>query len=250
MADEQGACRLGQLIQRACPGMQIDFALFMQTAQEIVKAAITAPDRRAEQLTSGIAWLWSVYTAVTLVVLTTRSQSLPVGATALLAMPAILLIVAYWFASRVRNPYLVRFDPRIPREIADAHRDAVAWKNRALAVAEAITGIAASCVVIATVGAFVAPTPVKAELHGYILRSSNKLLLAGAFPQHAAVRLLVRTTGMNPAPREVSLLQLVSATGELHAELDVPQAQSYRVSASWDEDKTERSISFSVERAD
>lgn len=221
-------------------------------AQQMVKAAVAAPDRRAEQLTNEIAWFWTVYSAAALVFLTTRAQAPPLAVSVLLALPTVLLIVGYFMASRVRAPIQLKFDPRVPSEIEAAHRKAVSHKNRALTVAEVITGLAAACVLIGIVFALTATSSPKTDLHGYLgSQGSQKLLLLGAFPKEAVVRIRVQTPGTAAAPaKEVFLLHRASATGELRSELDVPEAQAYRVTASWNEGNVEKSITVPVKRDD
>ena len=213
---------------------------------------LTAPDRRAEQLINGIAWFWTVYSAAALVVLTTRAPLLPLVVSMMIALPTVLLIVAYYVASLVRAPIRIEFDPRVPTEIEAAHRHAVRPKNRALTVAEGVTGLAVACVVVGILLALTTAVPPKQDLHGYVGgQGSDKLLLLGTFPKETVVRIRVQTVGTTTAPaKEVSQLRRASATGELRAELDVPEAKAYRVTATSNEDKVEKSIAIPVQRDD
>jgi hypothetical protein len=220
-------------------------------AQELVKAAVSAPDRRAEQLINGIAWFWTVYSAAVLVVFTTRSQAPPLWISIILVSPTVLLVVAYWVASRVRVPILIEFDPRVPSQIEAAHSQAVSRKNQLLSVAEGVTALAAVCVVAAGVVAlFTGPTG-KTELHGYVNREgAKKLLVLGTFPKEAVVRVVEAVKGAAVPVKELSQLQRASEKGELRTEIDVPEAEVYRVTATWNEEKVEKSITISVRRDD
>ena len=221
-------------------------------AQEMVKAAVSARDRRAEQLTNGIAWFWTVYSAAALVILTTRTPAPPLVVFVLLALPMVLLIVAYYVASMVRAPIRIEFDPRVPAEIEAAHRQAVLHKIRALTIAERVTGLAVVCVVVGILFALTTAAPPKTDLQGYVGgQGSDKLLLLGTLPKDAVVRIRVQSAGTTPTPaKEVSQLHRASATGELRAELDVPEAPAYRVTATWKEDMVEKSITIPVKRDD
>ena len=147
-------------------------------AQELVRAAASAPDRRAEQLSGAIAWFWTIYSAAVLVVFTTKTPSFAVSVP--LALPVFLLILAHWLASRVRIPILTDFDPRVPSEIEAAHRNRIVEKNRMLAGAEAVTGFAAACVSIAVALSLFATAAPKPDFYASLAgRDPVKLLLGG-----------------------------------------------------------------------
>jgi hypothetical protein len=221
---------------------------WLSCAQDMVKAAISAPDQRAEQLTTAVAWFWSIYSAAALVVFTTRK--LPVAIAIPLALPIVLLIAAYWFASRVRVPIHVEFDPRVPSEIEAVHRQAASQKRHLLAWAERFTGLAAACVVVAVMAAVFTESPSKPDFYGYTDRQvSGKLLVGGAFPGQAIVRVQVEPVGTVPSPaKDISQVYRASEGGELHTQLDVPPARAYRVTAGWNEDKIEKTITIQVKR--
>jgi hypothetical protein len=219
-------------------------------AQELVRAAVSAPDRRAEQLTNVIAWFWSVYSAAALIVFTTRSPSLAISVP--LALPVILLIVAYWLASEVRVPIRIEFDPRVPSEIETVHHQAALQKTYMLSWAEGVTGLAAACVVVAIVVALSTKAAAKPDFYGYAgLQDSNKLVLGGTFPKQSVLRVHVQPLGLAPpAAKDVSLVYRISDDGELQAQADVPQADAYRVTVGWNEEKVEKTITIQVKRGE
>lgn len=219
-------------------------------AQELVKAAASAPDRRAEQLSAAIAWFWTIYSAAALVVFTTRTPSFAVSVP--LVLPIFLLVLAYWLASRVRIPVFADFDPRVPSEIEAAHRSRIVEKNRMLAAAEAVTGLAAACVALAVALSLFATGAPKPEFYGSIAgRDSDKLLLGGTFPRQAVIRIDVQSVVKSGvAPQASSRLLRASDTGEFEAQIDIPRADAYRVTATWNEDKLEKSVTIRVNRDD
>lgn len=220
-------------------------------AQEMVKAALSAPDRRAEQLNNGIAWFWTVYSAAVLVVFSTRTQALPPALSVLLALPTALLMVAYWLASEVRAPILIEFDPRVPSEIEAAHRHAVLQKNRKLSVAAIVTGVAGACVVVAGILALLSTAHGNTDLHAYVgPKGSGKLMLFGTFPKGSIVRVSVRAFDAPVPTVELSQLQHASEKGEVLAEMTVPEARAYRVTATWNEEQVEKSITIHVKHDD
>jgi hypothetical protein len=219
-------------------------------AQELVNAAVSAPDRRAEQLTNTITWFWSIYSATVLVVLTIRTPSL--GLAIPLGLPVVLLIAAYWLASCVRAPILLEFDPRVPAEIEASHHAAVAKKNSLLGWAEIFTGLSAVCVGVAIVAALLSAGPAKPELYGYVgPEAPGKLLFGGEFAKQAVVRVNVQPVVATPATaKDLAKVYRASDTGELRDELDVPESKSYRVTAAWNEDKVEKTIAIDVKRGE
>ena len=217
-------------------------------AQELVKAAASAPDRRAEQLTGSIAWFWTIYSAAALVVFTTKTPSFAVSVP--LVLPVFLLILAYWMASRVRIPILAEFDPRVPSEIETAHHNRIIAKNRMLAGAEFVTGLAAACIAFAVALSLFATASPKPDFYGSLAgQNPGKLLVGGAFPKDVVVRIDVQPFVKSGAAQQTSSRLLrASSAGELKGELDLTPADSYRVTASWNEDKAEKTNTIRVKR--
>lgn len=219
-------------------------------AQELVRAAISAPDRRAEQLTNAIARFWSIYSAAALVVFTARTPSLAISVP--LALPVVLLIVAYWLASEVRIPIKIEFDPRVPSEIETVFHQAVLQKNRMLFWAESITGLAAVCVVVAIVLALGTTTNARQDFYGYVgRRVSGNLVLGGTFPKQSVLHVDVQPIGLvPPSAKEMSFVYRASENGQLQAQPDVPQADAYRVTVGWTEENVEKTLTIQVKRGE
>ena len=58
-------------------------------AQELVRAAVSAPERRAEQLAAAAAWLWTIYSSAVLVALGLGGARPPMPAAFALALPSV-----------------------------------------------------------------------------------------------------------------------------------------------------------------
>jgi hypothetical protein len=217
-------------------------------AQELGRAAVSAPDRRAEQLTNAIARFWSIYSAAALIVFTTRSPSLAILVP--LALPVVLLIVAYWLASEVRAPIRIEFDPRVPSEIEAVHHQGALQKNRMLFWAEIVTGLAAACVVVAIVIALSTTSAAKPDFYIYAgLQDSNKLVLGGTFRNsRSCVCMFNLSVWLRLPQRMCPWCYRTSLEGELQAQPDVPQADAYRVTVGWNEEKVEKTITIEVKR--
>jgi hypothetical protein len=236
--------------EKSLADLMVGDRFWLGYAQELVRAAVSAPDRRAEQLTNAIAWFWSIYSAAVLVIFTAQKPSLAISVP--LALPVILLILAYWLASRVRAPIRIEFDPRVPSEIETIHHEAAAQKNRMLSWAEGVTGLAGACVVVAVVLALSGTASAKPDFYGYADRqASSKLVLGGSFPKLSVLRVHVQPGGSaSTSANDMSMVYRASEYGELQARLDVPQADSYRVTVGWKEEKIEKTITIQVNRGE
>ncbi len=221
-------------------------------AQELVRGAVSAPERRAEQLSAAIAWLWTIYSSAALVVLAVGGARLPILASLLIALPSVLLIVAYWLASRVRRAIAVEFDPRVPAQVEFAHAQAAQVKARSLRFAEAAAAIAACSVVLSLLTALLGKGGPEAEL---AVRADpadpRQLLVLGSMPKHAAVQLSVRDTAASAAAGgTVSSLERADDQGLLRARLRAAGDGPQRVTATWTDGQLERSVSTLVKRGD
>lgn len=220
-------------------------------AQDIVRGAIQAPEKRAEQLAAAIAWFWTLYSAAALVVLTIGGTLVPMPAAMLIALPSAVLVLAYWMAARVRRPLLMDFDPRIPSEIEAMHAKAAAEKRSALTWAERLTAAAALSVVAALATAlFVKPPPSAALTVQVDPADSHLLLVSAVTAKNAAVRLSAEApsspASAASAPGSVAVLERADATGLLRTQLRAQGAAPYRVTASWQDDGLQHSLSVEV----
>ena len=225
-------------------------------AQDIVRGAITAPERRAEQLAAAIAWFWTIYSAAALVALTTGAARLPSAAPWLLALPSAILILAYWLAARVRRPMPIDFDQRIPEQIAQVHAAVALQKRASLRNAEAAAGVAAACVVVALLAAMLGTATPRAELSALVdpldrqrltvlaQVSKNALVVFSAQPASAPA------SAVGPAASAIasSLLKRADADGVVQATFATAGPLPQRVSAAWTDDKVERTASVVVGR--
>jgi hypothetical protein len=229
---------------------------------------ITIPDRRAEQLTNAIAWFWTIYSAAVLVVLSSRS--LPSGhwsfcglvpihkglfISTLLVLPSLLLIGAYLQALEVRNPKYFDIDPCVPKLIEMAHRKAAKQKMKALNRANLWTAGAACSVILAILSTLWLITPANIQLDGQLGRQGSppELLLNGTFPKNLQICFQVATIG--EANRSLGTYDnfpcYSSPTGELQTSLrGVPISKSYKVIATWNEEKATKSITIDVKGVD
>lgn len=221
-------------------------------AQELVRGAVSAPERRAEQLSAAIAWLWTIYSSAALVVLVVGGARLPILSSLLIALPSVLLILAYWLASRVRRPIAVEFDPRVPAQVEFAHAQAAHEKTRNLRFAEAAAAIAACSVVLALLTALLGKGGPHAQLAVRLDPADpQQLLVLGSMPNHSEVQLSVRDAAASAAAGgTVSLLERADGQGVLRARLRAAGNGPQRVTATWTDGPLEHSVSILVKRSD
>src|SRR6266545_3372917 len=95
-------------------------------ARGMLDQSIRGRDEAAARLTSGVGWLWTVYTGATLVSVALGKEPLPGWVLGVLVAPALLLVAAYTLATWAALPVVVtatvRSGPSDPSLTAALHR--------------------------------------------------------------------------------------------------------------------------------
>jgi hypothetical protein len=216
--------------------------------QEMVRGAILAPERRAEQLCTAISWFWTIYSTVALAVLTVARPQLPTTAALFIALPSVVLIFAYWKASSVRRAVLTDVDLRIPQQIQLVHAAAARQKRMALSSAEFYAGAGALSVVAALVVALWVPVRPQLALHAKLDAADPlRLLVLAQVPKQALVHIQARAAsaadGGGPA---VVALQRAADDGSARAELQLASKGAHRVTVTWSVEGLEYRLSTEV----
>ena len=118
----------------------------------MIDQAVKARDDAAAHLVTGVGWLWTVYTGAALIGVALADRSLEGWRLGLLALPGVLLVVAYGLAVWALWPVAVVFDPRVVEEIQAAHLHAAEVKRRRVGLA----GVTAALGAVALVAAVLA----------------------------------------------------------------------------------------------
>ncbi len=218
-------------------------------AQDAVRGAVKAPEARAAQLASTIAWFWTVYSAAGVLAIAFGSERLHTPLGALVGVPSALLIFAYWKASVVGRPLLFHFDPRVPAEIERAFTEAAGIKQASLRSAEFWTGAAAVLVVLGLSAAFLLPAPGKTSLTArFDPTDSTRLLVVAEVARDTMVTFTAAAASAPAgAPSSAVALARASREGVASATLRVTPGDQ-RVTAAWVDDraKVDRSMSVNV----
>lgn len=236
--------------EKALADLVVNDRFWLAYAQEAVRNAVAAPERRAEQLAAGIVWFWTLYSAAALVALTTGSARLSTPAAWLVALPSAVLVLAYWTALRVRRPMLIDFDPRVPEEIEQAHHAAAQQKRRLLQRAERMTVGAAASVVLALATGLLGSAPAPAvELSATVdPHHPARLLVWGSVGERALVLLSAQPASAPAAAASAVVWQeRADEKGVLRASLPLTGGLPQRVTATWTEDRLERRAALTVD---
>lgn len=223
---------------------------WLATAQEAVKGAIKAPEDRAAQLTTAIGWFWTVYSSAGLLAIALAGDRLGVWHALLIAVPSLVLIVAYSVAGSVGRPLLFDFDPRVPAEIAQAHGEAALAKRRALKRAERWALLGAVAVVAGLAGAIgLVPRAQGTSLAARINPADRQqVLVLAEVPANAVVTFNAVVAAAGGASSSAAVLQRSDDSGTARAMLPLPAAGTVRVTASWTStpDGIERTMSVTL----
>lgn len=217
-------------------------------AQEAVRGAVKAPEARAAQLASTIAWFWTVYSAAGVLAIAFGSERLGTPLTPLVGLPSALLIFAYWKASVVGRPMLFHFDPRVPAEIELAFTEAAAIKQAALRSAEFWAGVAAFLVLLGlTIALWLQPTGNTSLTARVDPTDRTRLLVIAEVARDTTVTFTaVAASAPAQALSPPAAISRASSEGVATAVLSVsPGAQ--RVTASWVDKKANVDRSMSVD---
>lgn len=130
-------------------------------SKTLVEQSMTTRIEAAGKLQNLILWLWGIYTAATGVGFALSQKSIGNGPLIWIALASLALIGAYWCTVWVQMPYLVRFDPRSPDEIAAAYSQRIKKANDRMILAIIVSLIAAFLVSVALI---IASTTKEAKL--------------------------------------------------------------------------------------
>lgn len=243
MADDSGKKSLADLM--------VGDRFWLGYAQELVRGAISGPEARAAQLSTAIAWFWTLYSASGVIAVAFGAIRLSSVAAFFVFLPAAILVFAYWQASRVSRPLLMSFDPRIPSEVLHAHGLAAKQKQSSLRWAERWTAIAGFCVALGLgVGLVFPPNPTSSLVARFNPMNHKELLAVAVIPRTTAVLFSVSPTA-SPACGTDSMSTLVrsSKDGMAQALFRVQSSTAQRVTATWNEESEKVAHSISVDVA-
>ena len=155
----------------------VDHKYWFARSKELVDKASSVQTDAAAKLQNTLVWLWGVYTASAAVGLALAKSRLSLPATAIIALPSVLLVAAYWLTTHVQMPSVLWFDPQIPDSIQGAVEAGVRIKRRRLLWAMISSFLAATSVAIAIFAAALTGPPVSFRVRGVRCASSGGEIL-------------------------------------------------------------------------
>lgn len=202
------------------PHPAIDDSYWFAFSKNVVDTSVSRRDEAAATLQKVALWLWGVYTASATVGFALSEKDLTIGYATLIAAASVLLILLYWAAAWVQLPPLLRFDPRSPDDIRAAHNRMTLIRSRKLALAAALSLLAAASVSVALIAASVVPPHGEATLATPILSSEDgesRVVFSAFVPDAALVDILVEGRGKEPGRRGGQFRQtLIPLQGSVH----------------------------------
>lgn len=219
----------------APPRPLIDDAFWFELSKELVQGADKARNEAASKLQTTVGWFWTVYTAAAVAGVALTDKDLPGWSIALIVLPVPALLCGYWLAGWTQVPVDIKFDPRMPDVIMEAHQHAGKVKRHRLIAATIVSGVAAALVAVAVVAAALAePASSDNGFSASFDRDALKtqIALGGSFPPGGKVVITV-----TPAGGTLRRYVYVTKDGDLDKTFAVVVAASYEVAASWTEEK-------------
>jgi hypothetical protein len=156
---------------------EVNAAYWFGFSKSLVDGAMKSRDDAAEKLQSYVAWLWTVYTAGTVVGINLGKLSLNLWPAILIGSPIIALLGVYWLTVWVRTPTLVRFDPRVPADIELAYQHNLSRKQARLILTLACAGLSAALIAAVLVWAATQSPQSGSSLGVSIMTQNNSRLL-------------------------------------------------------------------------
>jgi hypothetical protein len=218
------------------PRPLIDDAFWFERSKDMVLGASTKRSEAGGKLQTTIGWFWTIYAAAAVVGVSFSDKDFDLWASLLIVLPIPFLVTAYWLAGWAQIPINVEFDPRAPDEIQAAHEFSAKKKRERLKWATIASAVGAFGVVVAIVTAsLVEPGSNKAAGFSAAFdkdAAAARVVIGGDFPEGSKVVVTVTPKGGVLIRRA-----FIAASGELERTVGVPVAESYDVTATWDEEK-------------
>ncbi|MFD5861962.1 hypothetical protein [Streptomyces chartreusis] len=218
-------------------GMAVGEEFWLAKGREMVEAAVTKREVAAERILAALAWFWTVYSASALLGAAVAKPQSPV-VTALLAMPIVLLVVAYAVATSVTLPVRVTFDPRVPVQIESEFLATADEKKKRLFLAQGLMVFSALCIAVGIAVSLSLHSRSVAEEVSLVAQSAPRgfrttVIVSGNMPPGSNV--LVSVTVNSSGKPEIAEQRLVTIpkSGRLNTVLTLSKARGYQVSAKW-----------------
>lgn len=221
-----------------------DDVFWLQRAGTILTGSIEQLDAGARRLADAMAWFWTVYSAVVLVVVVGTDAAISGGAVAALVVPVVLVFAAYLVATLATLPIAVGFDDRVPSEIKANHERVVRHRSCLVKVSAILAAAAAVSVAIAVVVVAVSQ-PQPAEDVALIGLSEEQTHVRAQGQLSEVEQVTVQLVGPNGLTSE----RVTPVVGGLfYTAIAVVEPGVYEVSVSWTVDERRFAVVEEVDK--
>lgn len=175
-------------IKKEKPKPLINDFYWFEVAKDLIDKAPEHINDSADKFKDLILWLWGIYTpiiglgssALSLFSKTSYSTT----AIGLLVLPSIVLLFAYWAATKARSSANVKFEPRSPEDIERAYFEGLKEKNKYYRLSQILAGISCALIPIAIMTANVSKSD---EIKFKTAVAEKSILVSGKFPNQNQV---------------------------------------------------------------
>ena len=197
-------------------------------------------------------WLWPIYSVSALTVVGFSKQDFSAIILILIALPAPLLLVAYWFAVWTQSPKCMYFDTQSPESICRFYNASVRSKalrlHWALGMALAASVSVALAIMLTALGMPRVPSNVTAIAR--LDAGKPEIEIAGHFAASTKVNISVKPTGGRP-DETTKTTQLTDSSGVLRITMSASATtlSTYNVDADWLEAAVHRRAGITIPKA-
>jgi len=213
---------------------------WLKRGTQMIDAGISRREEAASKLVTGVGWFWTIYTTVAITGVAFADRAFGYGASALIALPILLLIVAYLLGLRVMMPISGDFHPEEPVSVRDAYVRGVNEKKLRLSQAQWVTVAAAFAVIAAAIATALTPPTSSDEVtfEGNRTSEATAILVEGRVDADESVAFIVEATEVidGELPPPVRELSQADSDGQIEEVLEIPDAvMEADVTARWED---------------
>ena len=223
------------------PRPAIDDRFWFAISAKLALRLLSTRTEAAKQIQTFTGWLWTVYSAGALIGISLAQARFPLIVTILIALPSLLLILAYWQAMWAQMPIPLSFDPRSPDLIRDAYlagtKQALKRLQNAISLSLAAgVSVAVALFLAATVDR-ISATPTAFDVNATYLALEKQVVVTGDFAPDTKIAFTVTPILEDGSHGQSNAFEQVSGSSgrlNMNVPLDSPTKLSgFEVSASW-----------------
>lgn len=203
------------IVKKDKPKPLINDAYWFGIAKDLIDKAPDNINASADKFKDLILWLWGIYTPIIGIGSTALSlfskTEYSAAAVILLVFPSIVLLFAYWAATRAATSANVKFEPRSPEDIERAFYEGLREKSKFYRLSQILAGVSCALIPIAIMTASISK---KEETKFKTVLSEKSVLLSGKFPEQSQITVFIENKNIGKRVLLDSTLQTNIELGE------------------------------------